>query len=71
MLERPKAKIAKAGLTENYQSVEAEIKSGEIIANSIYTSGYGDGSDFYLGHLSGSEIYINRQFERKNRNPYL
>lgn len=71
MLERPKAKRAKAVLTENYQSFEGEIKSGEIIANSIYTSGYGDGSDFYQGHLSGSEIYINRQFESKNRNPYL
>lgn len=71
MLERPKAKRAKAVLTENYQSLEGEISSGEIEANSIYTSGYGDGSDFYLGHLSGSEIYINRQFESKNRNPYL
>lgn len=71
MLERPKANRAKAVLTENYQSAEGEIKPGEIIANSIYTSGYGDGSDFYLGHLSGSEIYINRQFESKNRNPYL
>ena len=71
MLERPKAKKAKASLTENYQSIEGEIQSGEIEANSIYTSGYGDGSDFYLGQLSGSEIYINRQFERKNRNPYL
>jgi hypothetical protein len=71
MLERPKAKRTKAGIDEKYLSVDGDIKSGEIIANSIYTSGYSDGSDFYQGHLSGSEIYINRQFEIKNRNPYL
>lgn len=71
MIERPKAKRTYSNVTENYNSLEGEIKSGEIEANSIYISGYKDGKDFFLGELSGSEISIIRQFQTKNRNPYL
>lgn len=71
MLERPKSKRTEATVTENYNSQEGEIVAGDITANSIYTSGYGDGSDFYTGQLSGSIIDINNIFDEKNYNPYL
>ena len=71
ILERPKSKIPKATLTENYNSKEGKIVAGDITANSIYTSGYGNGSDFYTGNLSGSIIDINNIFDKKNYNPYL
>jgi hypothetical protein len=71
VLERPKSKVAKADVTENYSSVESSIRSSDIEADSIYTSGYGDGRDFYLGDLSGSVINVYADFEIKNRNPYL
>jgi hypothetical protein len=71
ILERPKAKTTKAGVDENYLSVEGEIQSGKIEADSIYKSGYGDGSDFYQGQLSGSVINVYYQFETRNKNPYL
>jgi len=71
ILERPKAKTTKTGVDENYLSVEGEIQSGKIEADSIYKSGYGDGSDFYQGQLSGSVINVYYQFETRNKNPYL
>ena len=71
ILERPKAKRAETKLTENYSYVEGDIVSGDITAGSIYTSGYGDGRDFYLGDLSGSKVNVYEIFETKNRNPYL
>jgi hypothetical protein len=71
ILERPKSKRAEATVTENYNFQEGEIAAGDITANSIYTSGYGDGSDFYTGQLSGSIIDINNIFDEKNYNPYL
>lgn len=71
ILERPKSKRTEATVTENYNSQEGEIVAGDITANSIYTSGYGDGSDFYTGQLSGSIIDINNIFDEKNYNPYL
>ena len=71
ILERPKAKRTDSDVSENYNSFEATIQSGEIEANSIYVSGYGDGKDFYLGELSGSVINVYADFEIKNRNPYL
>lgn len=70
MIERPKAKQAEPSLTENYNSVDGEITDGDISAGSIYNSGYGDGSDFYLGNLSGSTLDVNKDFEQKNYNPY-
>jgi hypothetical protein len=71
ILERPKAKITDSDVSENYNSLDSGIQSGEIQANSIYVSGYGDGRDFYLGELSGSVINVYADFEIKNRNPYL
>lgn len=71
ILERPKAKRTDSDVSENYNSFDSGIQSGEIEANSIYVSGYGDGRDFYLGELSGSVINIYADFEIKNRNPYL
>jgi len=71
MIERPKAKRAYTGLTENYNNLEGYVKSGEIEGSSIYISGYEDGKDFFLGELSGSSINVHKQFETKNRNPYL
>jgi hypothetical protein len=71
LLERSKAKRAETILTENYNYKEGEIAAGDITANSIYTSGYADGSDFYTGQLSGSLIDINNIFAEKNYNPYL
>jgi hypothetical protein len=71
IIERPKAKRADSDVSENYNSFGADIQSGDIEANSIYISGYGDGRDFYLGELSGSVINIYADFEIKNRNPYL
>lgn len=71
IIERPKAKRAKTSLIENYNYEEGKIVAGEISANSIYTSSYGDGRDFYTGQLSGSLIDINNIFEKKNYNPYL
>jgi hypothetical protein len=71
ILERPKAKTTKTGVDENYLSVEGEIQSGKLEADSIYKSGYGDGSDFYQGQLSGSVINVYYQFETRNKNPYL
>jgi hypothetical protein len=47
------------------------IAPGEVTADSIYTSGYEDGKDFYTGQLSGSSINVYRQFEIKNKNPYI
>jgi hypothetical protein len=71
ILERPKSKRTEATVTENYNYEEGEIVAGDISANSIYSSGYGDGSDFYTGQLSGSLIDINNIFDEKNYNPYL
>ena len=71
IIERPKAKRTDSDVSENYNSFGADIQSGEIEANSIYVSGYGDGRDFYLGELSGSVINIYADFEIKNRNPYI
>ena len=71
ILERPKSKRTETILTENYNYEEGDIVAGDITANSIYTSGYGDGSDFYTGQLSGSIIDINNIFDEKNYNPYL
>lgn len=71
ILERPKAKLTDSDVSENYNSFDSDIQSGEIAANSIYVSGYGDGRDFYLGELSGSVINVYADFEIKNRNPYL
>jgi hypothetical protein len=71
IIERPKAKRAETILTENYNSKEGTIVTGEVSANSIYTSSYGDGRDFYTGQLSGSLIDINNIFAEKNYNPYL
>lgn len=70
-MERSKTKKVKSVLDENYLSYESEIKAGQIEANSIYTSGNGDGTDFYRGELSGSSINVYSIFEIKNRNPYL
>jgi hypothetical protein len=71
ILERPKSKRTEATVTENYNYQEGEIVAGDVSANSIYTSGYGDGRDFYTGQLSGSIIDINNIFDEKNYNPYL
>lgn len=71
ILERPKAKRTDSDVSENYNSFESGITSGEVQADSIYVSGYGDGRDFYLGDLSGSVINVYADFEIKNRNPYL
>jgi hypothetical protein len=71
ILERPKAKTTKAGVDEKYLSVDGEIQAGKIEADSIYKSGYRDGSDFYQGQLSGSVINVYYQFETRNKNPYL
>ena len=71
ILERPKAKLTDSDVSENYNSFDSDIQSGEIEANSIYVSGYGDGRDFYSGELSGSIINVYADFEVKNRNPYL
>lgn len=71
ILERPKAKRTDSDVSENYNSLDSGIQSGEIEADSIYVSGYGDGRDFYLGELSGSVINVYADFEIKNRNPYL
>lgn len=70
-MERSKAKKVKSVLDENYLSFECELKPGQIEANSIYTSGNGDGTDFYRGELTGSSINVYSIFETKNRNPYL
>ena len=71
ILERPKAKRTDSDVSENYNSFDSGIQIGEVEANSIYVSGYGDGRDFYLGELSGSVINVYADFELKNRNPYL
>ena len=71
MLERPKSKRADTSVIENYNYEEGMILTGEITADSIYTSGYEDGRDFYTGQLSGSSINVYRQFEIKNKNPYI
>jgi hypothetical protein len=71
IIERPKSKKTQATVTENYNYKEGKIVAGDITANSIYTSSYGDGSDFYTGQLSGSLIDINNIFDKKNYNPYL
>lgn len=71
MLERPKAKRVKGGGEQNYKSYEGEISVGSIEADSSYTSGYGDGSDFYQGTLSGSQINVYSDFLARNTNQYI
>ena len=71
ILERPKAKVAHPIMQENYNYYSEEISGSTITANSIYSSSYGDGRDFYNGELSGSVIPYYDQFELKNYNKYL
>lgn len=71
MLERPKSKRADTSVIENYNYEEGMVITGDITADSIYTSGYEDGRDFYTGQLSGSSINVYHQFEIKNKNPYI
>ena len=71
ILERPKAKMAEPILTENYNYFEADISGSSISGDSTYTSGLGDGSDFYTGELSGSELPIYDNFLDYNHNKYL
>ena len=71
ILERPKAKIAEPIFTENYNYFEGNISGSSISGDSIYTSGLGDGSDFYNGELSGSELPIYNNFLEYNHNKYL
>jgi len=71
ILERPKEKTPQVSWdTENLDN-QGEIKESKIEGNSIYSSGNGDGSDFYSGELEGSVIDVNKIFVTKNRNPYL
>jgi len=71
ILERPKAKTPIGKGEDHHNDYSTEITGSKPEGDSIYTSGYGDGSDFYLGELSGSFIDVNATFIRKNRNHYL
>jgi hypothetical protein len=71
ILERPKFKTPPASGDSEYNAYFSEISGSNLTADSIYSSGVGDGRDFYTGELSGSEIDIYAIFLEKNRNPYL
>ena len=71
IIERNKAKQPHPIMEIENGAVNGAIFSGEIEADSIYRSGYGDGSDFFIGVLSGSSINVERDFEEKNANPYV
>ena len=71
ILERPKAKIAKPTMEQNYNYSEQMISGSKIKGDSNYTSSYQDGKDFYNGELSGSLMPIYKRFVEKNKNKYL
>ena len=71
ILERSKAKVAHASITSNYNYHEAEITGSSITGDSIYSSGLGDGRDFYTGELKNSFINVHTDFEEKMYNKYI
>jgi len=71
IIERNKAKQPHPIMDIENGAVNGTILSGEIEADSIYTSGYEDGSDFFIGVLSGSSINVEGDFDEKNANPYI
>lgn len=71
ILERNKIKRVKPVVENNYNYHSGSLVSASINVDSNYTSGYGDGKDFYNGELSGSMIDVNNLFEDLNHNQYL
>ena len=71
ILERPKAKMVKPTMEQNYNYFEQMISGSKIKGDSNYTSSYKDGRDFYNGELSGSLMPIYKRFVEKNKNKYL
>jgi hypothetical protein len=71
ILERPKAKTPQGSGDSEYNNISVAITSSKIEADSIYTSGVGDGRDFYTGELEGTILNVHEVFVTKNTNPYL
>lgn len=70
ILERAKIKRYQPEAFTFY-NFSCSIGNACLCGDSIYTSGYGDGSDFFTGELSGSYIDVYDDFEIKNYNPYI
>jgi len=69
ILERPKVKNT-VTTVEDYHNYTASIGGYTLTSDSVYTSSYGNGSDFFTGELSGSIIDYKNDFIDKNVNPY-
>lgn len=72
ILERPKIKRQVFNLSSSeYTSsiVVHSLSSSSISADSVYTSSYSDGRDFFTGELSGSEVDVSNYYSSSN--PYL
>lgn len=70
ILERNKIQQPDSQFINDYNYYSASIGGVDITSDSTYTSGVGDGRDFYTGELSGSKIDILELFEQRNYNPY-
>lgn len=71
ILERTKVRRYQPEVISDYNYFTSSIGELLIEAGSDHISDYGDGSDFYLGEISGSFLDVNKDFEDRNFNPYL